>query len=649
MSIGPLLPGRMPAALLTSRLQMGISTAREMISRLQDQASTGQKFFVASEAPAAALRTISLQREIERKDQMLVNIAADQSLLGATESSLASVADSLNQARSLLSAGIGESTTSAEKEALAVEAAALLRNTVNAANTQFRDRYLFGGSQSKSVPFTYSSTGSVRYNGDTQNIDSFIDLQLQMSNSVDGATAFNALSQPVTADINPALALETRLSDLHGGRGISPGTIQVSVVDGTTSTQLIDLSGAETIGDVKNRIEAAFGSGPPGLTVSLAGPPDSGSLLLTPSGGGTVAVSNTSGTRTASDLGIAGTAATSITGSDLNPQLKLSTKLTALNGGNGVAATAGKGLLVTLDDQSYTIDLDGLETVEDLLNAFQSTVPDLAVGINSTGDGLAISSRLSGAGFSIGENGETSAADLGIRTLTGATLLDDLNGGFGTPLEPPTDDAAPRPTSITIQRRDGTSSVVELGGLKTVQQVMDAISAVDGNLSASLNAVGNGISITDSSGTGPLSVETSDLSTALGLSGTEPGPDNTVALSGADVNPQEPEGVLGLLSRLERALRDEDDRELERLAPLIDAEITRVNGLRGEVGLRLQTLDATDNRLRDGAISLQESLSLNFDADLTEVVTQVTQVSSTLDATLRIASQSMQLSLLNYL
>ena len=107
--------------------------------------------------------------------------------------------------------------------------------------------------------------------------------------------------------------------------------------------------------------------------------------------------------------------------------------------------------------------------------------------------------------------------------------------------------------------------------------------------------------------------------------------------------------MLGLLSRLERALRDEDDRELERLAPLIDAEITRVNGLRGEVGLRLQTLDATDNRLRDGAISLQESLSLNFDADLTEVVTQVTQVSSTLDATLRIASQSMQLSLLNYL
>ena len=649
MSIGPLLPGRLPATLLSNRLQQGISVATGLLTRLQDQAATGQKFFLPSESPAAALRTISLQQEIERKDQMLVNIAADSSLLGATESTLATVSESLAQARGLLSAGIGDSTSSAEKQALAVEAASLLRNVVNSANTQFRDRYLFGGSHSQDVPFTYTDTGVVRYNGDTLNISSFIDLQLQLSNNIDGATAFGALSEPAGTDVNPALTLSTRLADLHGGRGIEPGSIQVTVVDGTTQTEVIDLTGAETIGDVQTRIEAAFGTVAPTITVSLAGPPNGGSLQLTPSGGGTVAVAGLDGSRTAADLGLVSTATASLTGADLDPRLTTSTTLASLNGGNGIAASSGNGLLITLDDESYTVDLNGLTTIEDLFNALQSAVPDLAVGIAESGDALAISSRLSGTGFSIGENGETSAADLGIRTLTGSTLLEDLNGGQGTPLTPLGVDEAPRPTEITIERRDGSTTTLDLAGLQTMQQVLDAITAVDANLTATLNSVGNGISITDSSGTGSLTVVDSDVARSLGIAGTEAGPDNTVPLAGEDVNLQEPPGAIGLLSRLERALRDEDDRELERLAPLLDNEILRTNVVRAELGERLVTLEQTENRLLDGQIVLQEALSLEFDADLTEVITQVTQVSSTLDATMRIAAQSLQISLLNFL
>jgi hypothetical protein len=48
--------------------------------------------------------------------------------------------------------------------------------------------------------------------------------------------------------------------------------------------------------------------------------------------------------------------------------------------------------------------------------------------------------------------------------------------------------------------------------------VLNAINAADpGVLTASLNAVGNGISITDTSGTGALTVVENNVATALGL------------------------------------------------------------------------------------------------------------------------------------
>ena len=190
---------------------------------------------------------------------------------------------------------------------------------------------------------------------------------------------------------------------------------------------------------------------------------------------------------------------------------------------------------------------------------------------------------------------------------------------------------------------------VDLKGLTTVQNVIDAITAVDSNLTASLNSVGNGISITDASGTGPLEVKTGNVADALGLIGIEPGSDNTVPLTGQDVNQSHSSGVLSLLTQLETALRTNDTRTLERLAPLFNKETDRLNLVRGELGTRLRLLDTVENRLLDEELSLQEQLSLEFDADLISVVTQIANVSAVLQATLQIAANTAGLSLMSFL
>jgi flagellar hook-associated protein 3 FlgL len=380
--------------------------------------------------------------------------------------------------------------------------------------------------------------------------------------------------------------------------------------------------------------------------VDIIAPPNSSGLTITPSSG-TVAVSDLPGSTVARDLGIASAAAASITGGDLDPRLTLQTPLSAFN--NGAGATTANGLHITNGTQTKTVDISSASTVEDLFNLLKAEKLDLDLRINDAGNGLAISSRLSGAAFGIGENGGTDATSLGIRTLTGSTLLADLNSGLGVPVNEKDATGTLLPAIVEITRRDGSTTQVDLKGLTTVQDAIDAITAVDANLTASLNSVGNGISIVDTSGAGPLEVKAGHVADALGLTGVESGSVNTVPLAGKDVNQSRSDGVLSLLLQLETALRTGDNRALERLDSQFDTEIARLNSVRGELGTRLSLLETVENRLLDEDVSLQEQLSQEFDADLVDVVSRVANVQAVLQATLQISSSTLNLSLFSFL
>ncbi len=305
---------------------------------------------------------------------------------------------------------------------------------------------------------------------------------------------------------------------------------------------------------------------------------------------------------------------------------------------------AGTGLSITLGNDVQTIDLSTAVTLEDVFNQIRRSGLEVDVGLNDQGTAIAFSSRLSGVDFSVGENNGANAALLGIRTLTAETRLADLNRGLGVPV----DEGAP----LRITRRDESSIDISLAGANSIQDVLDAINAVDpGVLVASLNSVGNGITLLDNDGvsTGPLVVEENAVSVALGLNGEENGTDPTAPLVGQDVNPQEDQGLFNILSRLEKALRTGNNQELARLDPLLDREIDRFHLVRGEIGSRLRLLDQVEGRILDRDVLFKESLSIDFDTDLTEAITRVAQIQASLEATLRIAAQTSQLSILAFL
>jgi len=106
---------------------------------------------------------------------------------------------------------------------------------------------------------------------------------------------------------------------------------------------------------------------------------------------------------------------------------------------------------------------------------------------------------------------------------TSETPLADLNGGAGVTAG-----------SITITDRSGSSAVINLAAAVDIADVITAINGAAVNVTATLNADGNGITLTDTSAFPIQNLVVADNATArdLGIVGNKPG-----AIYGTDLNP----------------------------------------------------------------------------------------------------------------
>jgi len=203
---------------------------------------------------------------------------------------------------------------------------------------------------------------------------------------------------------------------------------------------------------------------------------------------------------------------------------------------------------------------------------------------------------------------------------------------------------------LQVTRRDGTNVEIDLSGATTVQDVISKINLVDpGNLVASFKTSGNGIQLTDNSGTGALTIVKNEISEALGVDGTEPSGVATTPLSGRDVNPQEAAGAFNALIRLRDALRSGDRTQLSRLDDQIDEAIGNVTFARGEVGIRLKDLDNLEEQISQEKLQFQSALTEDLEVDLAEVISELATRQTTYEATLKVSAQLLQLSLAQYL
>jgi len=636
MAVTAINPARVSFNMRAMNLLESMRANQEALYRQQNYLATGLRFVQPSEDPIRASAATTLQRRLESLSQVGTNVQNAEAKLSELDTSMQDALTLVSDAQVLANEAVGDTITEDERHALSTVVDSILDQLVTVANRRHLNTYLFSGHQD-AAPFVVAH-GGVMYTGDANRMVTVIDTDMsEDAFTVPGMEFFAAVTAGVqgAVDLDPALTEDTRISDLDGalGRGVELGRIVVTVDSEQTD---IDLSGAATVGDVIDKLNAEL-SGE--VTASLG----TRGITLTVAGGrsGDVAVSDASGGRTAVDLGLSGSfSGATRAGADLNPRVTGLTQITALKAGAGVDLSSG--ITIRNGGSVATIDLADADTVEDVVNRINEADVGAWARIAEDGERLEILNRVSGTDMTIEENGGLAATALGVRSLHEGTTLASLNDGLGVETADGDD--------LRITTQDGTTVEVDLDGTEMIQDVLDRLNAAGGGaITADLLTKGNGLVITDNTlGSGVLRIEALNTSLALEGLGLDVTPTGSY-LVGGDVNPQRVDSPFTALFELQEGMEKDERLTMVTASQRIERVMKEMQGVQGEMASSSQAMSQRYEQVESEIAATQVLLSDVQDADITDAAIRFQQLQTALQANLGTATQVLNLSLLDYL
>ncbi|UCG15730.1 MAG: hypothetical protein JSV19_10590 [Phycisphaerales bacterium] len=645
MALGSINVTRVSHNMRTQSMLESMQRGQLLLFTEQARLAAGRRFLAPSEDPAAAAQTLHMSEILEQREQLVLNVQHGDNMLTAADKALTDANDLLVEAHGIASQNLGSLASEDEREAAAELIASIINRFAVVANRQFQGRYLFAGRDSGEQPFNCAD-GGIIYTGDTGRLSVRVGETELDTVSFSGDEVFGALTGRVGSqvDLDPRLTEDSRLEDINGANnmGIRRGQLIINEEGGAGVFQ-VDLTGADTMGDVVDLINQAAAEAGATVTASLT---DDG-LQIEP-GASPVSVTDTSTGIIASDLGVLTPTpqAAVIVGADLNVRLTATTRVEDLMDGAGV--NLDDSILITNGALTAVVDLSEAETVQDILNKIKNAHVNVVAKINAEGTGIDVINLVSGTAMSVGENGGTTATDLGIRSSDLDTLLSDLNDGRGVETEIGEDD-------IRITAKDGSTVDINLDGAETIGDVIDIINAAAAAagvaVTASLAEVGNGIRIVDATGgAGPLIVSRLNLSYAIDDLGLEKfASDPATELVSDDTNLIRADSVFTALYDLERGLRNNSDREITMAAERLHEFTEDMTRVRGVIGSQSKSFEDRLTQLENVKFSTQEFLSQIKDVDYAESITRFQQYQTALQASLMVGSRLMGLSLMDFI
>jgi len=640
---------RITQSMITDMVNLNLQRSLSRYLETQTQVSSGKKLNKPSDDPLGAVNDLGIRTDLAKNAQYQKNINQAQTWVEAYDSALSEAKNLIDTANEIAIAMANDTYDETARLGAAQELESILTAMTDLANTEVQGKYVFSGFRTDDKAIVSTANG-VQYAGDDGQIMYGISSSANMMVNLSGADVFlggiGVLGSE--GDINPGINTATLLSDLNGGLGVDLAVGTFRITDETLGISVdVDVSAATDINDVVNEINAQLAANVPPITnVTAAISPAGNSLILETTETGLISTS---------------------------------TPLSSLNQGNGVDMTFGSISLTDGAAVNLDIDLSGASTVDDVITIFNAavaadpTISNVTMQVNAAGTGLEIvdangvpmglsvvevhedSTTAANLGltgpidptltgtdlnprlnFSIEEIGGTTAADLGILTdfstdhigadlnplLTVDTPVADLNNGTGLEMG-----------EIVIWQGD-QSRTIDLGSpaITTVQDVLDALNNSGLDITASLNDDGTGIQIVNNDPYSSLTVEDvgdGKTSKSLGIYGSS--------------------DMMGTLTVLTNALKNNDQEGISMLLGNLEASRTGLLNQRATVGAKGVRLEDTSARLIDLEYTLTTRLSEVEDADLTKVLTQLSEYDTNYRASLIASSSIIQQSLLDFL
>jgi flagellar hook-associated protein 3 FlgL len=155
--------------MLSSRAMQNLQLVMKNLEKPQSQVTSGKRITNISDDPVDAARIVNLKASLAKQNQYSSNISSTLDWMNTTSSTLESILDILQEVDDLIST-LSAPTTSAERANSTVEVDMLLSNLVSTANSKLLGKYIFGGNETLTAPFTAEYSGN-QITSVTQNPD----------------------------------------------------------------------------------------------------------------------------------------------------------------------------------------------------------------------------------------------------------------------------------------------------------------------------------------------------------------------------------------------------------------------------------------------------------------------------------------------
>ncbi|MFI4882743.1 MAG: flagellin [Phycisphaerales bacterium JB064] len=647
---------------------------------VQNRLATGRDINRVSDDPVKAAAISAINQSIERSNQWMRNFDTAGTALDLLDGALGDAQDAGLEAKSIALEYINSTFNAEDRAGAAITVQSLIDKVFEVANRKSNVGHMFGGDHPGNQPVT-EMFGGYRFTAAGEGLKIDLGPGVDVPLTLGPGSPLGGTSARVRgfSEIRPPVVNDTPISDLRGarGQGIELGEIEISI-DG--ETEIVDLAGSDTAGDLADAIEAGFRRIESRTGRELLGPQgvrfEARSLrvdLMPTDGEGPIEVtfSDPAQGTAAADLGLTDVGiftATNGDGADLNPRLTWLSPLENLDD-----QPLGQ-IRIRNGGQTRLVDLSEAETLQDVRNAIEATGLAVRVELDPEAGTIDLVSDLAvavGKGLSVEEvqgNFDT-AQRLGIRSFAAETEVSALNDGRGVRIidgqaDPVTGDIDPaRNTDFRVTLGDGRSFDVDLR-----PEDLTTMSAIGSRINQAAAAAGvdvpdefeagvvrfgpGGLSLRQGSGVGgALRVEGLNASPALrdlGLDDVTFDTDSS-SLVGEDVAQVRVRNIFSDLLDLRQALEQDDETGIGFAGEGVEARLSEIAQIRAIVGgdaRRVQ--DAAE--LREDIVLLDEATRSGLqDTDFAQAAVELSQLQIQLQAALQVTASSRQQSLLDFL
>jgi flagellin-like hook-associated protein FlgL len=491
----------------TMTFNNAVSNMQKQHARLfevQQQVAAGKTLQRPSDDPIGTRRVLDLRSTLAAVEQYKRNRHPITNLLQTTETSLNDVQTLVLRARSIALNAINDTVNADNRRLMATEVGSLFTHALQIGNTSVNGRYIFAGHTNTQPPFTATATTTNTASGfaNSGTLTPLATADLIIDGEQIRATQVTDDTVSTSDNAASALALATAINEAFPTTGVKASastTVSLSV------SGFGDLSGANllingsavtgTITDEATLVAVVNAANIPGVVAASAG---TGNLTLTAADGRNIQIQSD------------GLATSNMSFTDFD-----------LDGGVALDRTT-TGVVTLVSDTPFTLGglnpsaarFPGSASVN-LTAQYRGDVHDslMAVDTNQT---LPVS--VPGPQFLMSHLQPNIDRD---------TPLASLRQGAGISAG-----------SLRITDRGGNTALIDLSTALTVGQAIDFISgAVGVNVTAAINAAGNGITVTDDNATPVQNLTISEVGTGstasdLGILADRPG-----AVVGAPLNP----------------------------------------------------------------------------------------------------------------